>query len=243
MAYYILFNYKNDNKYIDYIKNLDKSHYLIIEPKENIKDLDKYIKEINIDKKNIIKYINKKDEWTLYKLIYNIYSSYSNYSFILKYDHNNLYNKILQKYFIEYTRRFFIKEKNEIIEVKIHSAIKKEEGKVITTLIKKYKLKKCLEIGMAFGISASYILLANRNVNLISIDPNQTNKSQWNSMGLKLLKELDVNERHHLISEKSYISLSKLLNTYGEEYFDFIFIDGWHTFDYTLIDFFMQINY
>jgi predicted O-methyltransferase YrrM len=57
-------------------------------------------------------------------------------------------------------------------------------------------------------------------------------------MGLKLLKELEVNERHHYISEKSYISMPILLKTYNEEYFDFIFIDGWHTFDYTLIDFF-----
>jgi predicted O-methyltransferase YrrM len=91
---------------------------------------------------------------------------------------------------------------------------------------------------MAFGVSASYILMANKNVNLMSIDPFQKNKEQWNSMGLKLLKELGLDERHHYIGEKSYISLPKLLSTYGEEYFDFIFIDGWHTFDYTLIDFF-----
>ncbi len=34
------------------------------------------------------------------------------------------------------------------------------------------------------------------------------------------------------------VKLTQLLNTYGENYLDFIFIDGWHTFDYTLIDFF-----
>jgi predicted O-methyltransferase YrrM len=49
---------------------------------------------------------------------------------------------------------------NIIKQIKIHSAIKKEEGANITRIINKYKLKKCLEIGMAFGISAFYILTA-----------------------------------------------------------------------------------
>jgi len=60
-------------------------------------------------------------------------------------------------------------------------------------------------------------------------------------MGLKLLKEMGLDERHHYIDEKSYISMPKLLSTYGEEYFDFIFIDEWYTFDYTLIDFFYAV--
>jgi hypothetical protein len=45
-------------------------------------------------------------------------------------------------------------------------------------------------------------------------------------------------KRHDLLEEFSYIALPKLLIKYGNNYFDFIFIDGWHTFDYTLIDFF-----
>jgi len=36
---------------------------------------------------------------------------------------------------------------------------------------------------------------------------------------------------------KSYEALPELLKN-SEAKFDFIFIDGWHTFDYTLIDFF-----
>ena len=105
-------------------------------------------------------------------------------------------------------------------------------------IIKKYKFKKCLEIGMGFGISASYILLSGKNVSLISIDSLQRDEGQWNSMGLKLLTELEVDERHHLISEESYIAMPMILKTHRKEYFDFIYIDGWHTFDYTLIDFF-----
>ena len=38
----------------------------------------------------------------------------------------------------------------------------------------------------------------------------------------------------------SYIALPKLLEKYKYNYFDFIFIDGFHTFDYTLVDFFFS---
>ncbi len=42
-----------------------------------------------------------------------------------------------------------------------------------------------------------------------------------------------------MIEEKSYIALPALLK---KAKFDFIFIDGWHTFDYTLIDFFYSLE-
>ena len=231
-------NYIENNKYINDIKNLDENHYLFVETKENVDQLKKYSSNILNNKKKLLELRIKKDEKKLFKELYDLYSSYAHDPFIIAHDHDNLFHKYLQLHLIVNSRRFFIKDKNESTEIKLHSAIKKKEGKNITQIIKKYKFKKCLEIGMAFGISASYILLANKNVNLISIDPFQKDKDQWNSMGLNLLKELGVDERHHYIGEKSYVSLPKLLSTYGEEYFDFIFIDGWHTFDYTLIDFF-----
>ena len=74
---------------------------------------------------------------------------------------------------------------------------------------------------------------------LTSIDPFQ--KTQWNSNGLKLLTNSKLINRHNLI-EKSYEALPELLKD-NKNKFDFIFIDGWHTFDYTLIDFFYEINY
>jgi len=234
----ICMNYIENNKYINDIKNLDENHYLFVETKENVDQLKKYSSNILNNKKKLLELRIKKDEKKLFKELYDLYSSYAHDPFIIAHDHDNLFHKYLQLHLIVNSRRFFIKDKNESTEIKLHSAIKKKEGKNITQIIKKYKFKKCLEIGMAFGISASYILLANKNVNLISIDPFQKDKDQWNSMGLNLLKELGVDERHHYIGEKSYVSLPKLLSTYGEEYFDFIFIDGWHTFDYTLIDFF-----
>jgi hypothetical protein len=85
-----------------------------------------------------------------------------------------------------------------------------------------------------------YILLALKKVNkdsqykLDSIDPFQT--TQWKSFGLNLIKDIKLNNNHNLYEDKSYIMLPKLLEK--KEVYDLIFIDGWHTFDYTLLDFF-----
>ena len=76
----------------------------------------------------------------------------------------------------------------------------------------------------------------NNNTTLISIDPNQ--KTEWNSEGLKILKKFDLNKNHKLVEKKSYVALPELLEKHGDSTFDFIFIDGFHTFDTTLLDFF-----
>ena len=220
------------------ILKLDKNRYLSIEPKEHLEELKKYSKNIFDNKKKLLDLAIKKDEVKLFRELYDLFASYIHDPFIIQHDHDHLLYKYFQLHLIENSRRFFIKDKNESTEVKLHSSIKKEEGKNIQKIIKKYDFNKCLEIGMAFGVSASYILLSNKYVSLMSIDPYQKDKTQWNSMGLKLIKELELEDRHHYIPEKSYIAMPKLLSTYGEEYFDFIYIDGWHTFDYTLIDFF-----
>jgi predicted O-methyltransferase YrrM len=43
-----------------------------------------------------------------------------------------------------------------------------------------------------------------------------------------------MNKYHTLFEDKSY----NVLPTLVKKKYDFIFIDGWHTFDYTLLDFF-----
>ena len=138
----------------------------------------------------------------------------------------------LNELLLEKTKQIYIDKKF----VKVHSNINIKEGRFISSIVKKYKLKKCLEVGMAFGISAMYITNTFPDVSLISIDPFQS--TQWKSMGVKLLENTKLNDKHTLIEKKSYIALPELLEKYGEGSFDFIFIDGWHTFDYTLLDFF-----
>ena len=121
--------------------------------------------------------------------------------------------------------------------VKVNSCIKSHEGKFISEIIQRYKSKSCLEVGMAFGVSAMYILSSSKDTTLISIDPFQS--TQWNNYGASLIKMIGMNSRHKLIEEKSFIALPAMLKSHT---FDFIFIDGWHTFDYTLLDFFYSLE-
>ena len=92
---------------------------------------------------------------------------------------------------------------------------------------------------MAYGISSMYMLLGLKklkkdDIKLDSIDPFQ--ETQWNNFGIKLVKKIKMEKYHQLYEDKSYIVLPKLLEKKNE--YDLIFIDGWHTFDYTLLDFF-----
>lgn len=120
---------------------------------------------------------------------------------------------------------------------KIPSGINLKEGRFLFNLIKNHRLLQC----MANGASAYYICNSFKtnklNGRLTSIDPFQ--KSQWNDNGKKLLKSHGLDSYHHLISKKSYEALPELLKK--KKTYDLIFIDGWHTFDYTLVDVFYSI--
>lgn len=135
----------------------------------------------------------------------------------------------LKLHLINYFKRVFLENK----KLKVHSNIKLTEGNYLIKIINDNNFKECLEIGMAYGVSATY-MLSIKDVKLTSIDPFQT--IQWKSSGLELLKSLKFEKNHKLIEEKSYNVLPTLLK--DNKVYDFIFIDGWHTFDYTLIDFF-----
>lgn len=142
--------------------------------------------------------------------------------------------KVDTDYFL-YTLKEF--QKNPLDYKKyIKAGIGKEEGMFLLHTIVSHKLKKVLEVGFANGVSAAYMLvgLQETNGDLISIDPFQT--FQWKDAGTKLVKDMKQSKRHTLIQKKSHVALPELLEKYGEESFDLIFIDGWHTFDYTLLD-------
>jgi predicted O-methyltransferase YrrM len=208
------------------IEKIIKSENFTITPKNNLNELLKYIESSYKNKiENMELLLNNKYDDYIDKKIDYMYR-YLKYIDIDKKTMNVFYKKI-----INILKRCFINNKI----TKIHSAIKELEGNYISKTISDNNYKKCLEIGMAFGISAFYIL-SNENTNLISIDPYQ--KTQWNNSGINLLKEFNFDNRHQCIYDKSYQALPDLLKKNGEEKYDFIFIDGWHTFDYTLIDFF-----
>ena len=220
-------NFRGNNSFITKkdIEKCIKNNNFSITPKNNLKELLQYIETSYKNKiYNMQLLLNRKyDDYIDIKI--NYMYSYLKYINIDKSTMNIFYKKI-----INILKRNFID--NKIL--KIHSSIKEIEGKYIAKTIATNNFKKCIEIGMAFGISAFYIL-SNENTELISIDPFQ--KIQWNNNGIKLLKEFNFDTRHKCMYSKSYEALPELLKK-SEVKFDFIFIDGWHTFDYTLIDFF-----
>jgi len=121
-------------------------------------------------------------------------------------------------------------------EYLLDSHIDESKGAFIQAIIQKKGYRHSIEIGCAYGISSLYICdtLKTKKVREHSIiDPYQD--SQWHNIGIDNLKRDGINF-FHLIKEKSEIALPRLL-AHGKQ-FDFAFIDGWHTFDHFLLDFF-----
>ena len=116
------------------------------------------------------------------------------------------------------------------------SAISEEEGRFLATIIAKRDIHRTLEIGCANGLSSLFIcdaLSAKPNPHHVIIDPFQS--THWKSRGVAHLKTAGFNF-WELIEKKSDEALPALLAKGNR--FDFVFIDGCHTFDNTLIDFF-----
>lgn len=134
-----------------------------------------------------------------------------------------------------YTNKVVTTSNGEFL--KLNSAIDPNEGKAILSILKaNSEFTKTIEIGCAFGLSSLYICegtLGRADAFHTIIDPFQT--TSWKSVGINNLIKADV-FNFKLIEEGSEIALPELLKK--KEEFDFALIDGWHTFDHTLIDFF-----
>ncbi|NQT75269.1 MAG: class I SAM-dependent methyltransferase [Candidatus Omnitrophica bacterium] len=126
--------------------------------------------------------------------------------------------------------------------IKVHSAISPEEGQSLQTLISQFKPTLTLEIGLSYGISALYIcdvLEKKPDTRHIVIDPNQYGGlwgDAWEGIGIHNLREAGYESIIEFLNIPSYQALPQLEKE-GRK-IDFAFIDGWHTFDYALVDFF-----
>ncbi len=117
-------------------------------------------------------------------------------------------------------------------------SIDRTEGNYIYSIINENKkITKTLEIGCGFGISSLFIcsaLKCRENAEHTIIDPYQF--SDYNGIGIENLKRIGC-YYYNLIEEFSEFALPELART-QEGSFDFILIDGWHSFDQTLLDLF-----
>jgi predicted O-methyltransferase YrrM len=128
--------------------------------------------------------------------------------------------------------------------LKLHSNINMNEGNYLFNLVVENKMIRLLEVGFAYGVSAIFMTKGLENnklkndkekYQLVSIDPFQS--TQWHNLGLSNLKKIGTLELHKLYEQKSLNALPFLLKEKKKQY-DLIFIDGWHTFDYALVDLF-----
>ena len=111
-----------------------------------------------------------------------------------------------------------------------------EELVRIYELVEAQQAAKALEVGMASGTSTVVILsaLAKTGGTLTSIDPFQT--TQFAGSGRDRVRGMGLADRHQLIEQLDYLALPQLLA--ARESYDFILVDGYHSFDYTLVDMF-----
>jgi predicted O-methyltransferase YrrM len=123
-------------------------------------------------------------------------------------------------------------------EYTLSSEVDSDEGEYLYRLISSdSSITKTLEVGCAFGLSSLHICEALRNrtgASHLIIDPKQMDV--WHGVGISHLKRANI-EFYDLILEPSELALPHLLRHQPEK-FDLIFIDGWHTFDQTMLDLF-----
>ncbi len=122
-------------------------------------------------------------------------------------------------------------------EHKVWAHISAEHCNALYKHVLATKPGRIVEIGMSCGLSTLGMLTALHEIGngcMISIDPFQSTERK--SIGVANVRRAGFANRHTLMEAKDYIALPQLLER-GDK-FDFAYIDGWHTFDYTLLDFF-----
>lgn len=114
--------------------------------------------------------------------------------------------------------------------------ISAEGGRLLYDMVQKENALRTLEVGMAYGLSTLFIAQAHLDRGQgehVAIDPCQ--QAEFLSIGLENVRQAGLEKIVRFMGEPDYVALPKLLGTAP---FQFIFIDGLHMFDYTLLDFF-----
>jgi predicted O-methyltransferase YrrM len=130
---------------------------------------------------------------------------------------------------------------------KLTSHTKEDEHREIRKILRQTKAVQTLEVGFAFGTSALVFAehhqrMKTPGITHTIIDPNQY--SQWEGIGAENLKRVGFvkNRNWRLIESSSTEALPALQKRFGNGWLDVALIDGWHLFDYTLLDVFYCIQ-
>jgi predicted O-methyltransferase YrrM len=122
-----------------------------------------------------------------------------------------------------------------------HSAIPQDECDLLYEVVELAQATHGVEVGMAFAVSTVCLgdalrRRAGAEAKLVVFDPTQTRADSWNGTGVLQVERAGLTEVVELREETSQEGLPKLLAS-GYRC-QVAFIDGWHTFDHTLVDFF-----
>lgn len=117
------------------------------------------------------------------------------------------------------------------------SSVPYETGALLYDLVRRENLEKTLEVGMGYGLSTLFICQAHKDKgigNHTAIDPYQD--AHYKRIGLLNVRKAGLNSTLRFFQAPSLEVLPRLW--IEGEYFDFVFVDGMHLFDYVLVDFF-----
>lgn len=113
-----------------------------------------------------------------------------------------------------------------------------QEGRLLQRVIADVRPAVSLEIGFAYGVSTLFICdalaAAGGRATHIVMDPYQS--TQWRGIGLRNVREAGYDDIVRFYEEKSEFVLPKLAAE-GVKV-DFALVDGWHTFDQVMLEFY-----
>ncbi len=122
--------------------------------------------------------------------------------------------------------------------VQLNSSISPDKGQFLQRIIRDLDARVTLETGCCFGVSGMWICDALRETGgqrHYIADPYQ---HEWyKGIGINNLREAGHGELVEFHEQPAHMALPRLEER-GVQ-LDFAFIDGWHTFDYALVDFFL----
>jgi predicted O-methyltransferase YrrM len=130
---------------------------------------------------------------------------------------------------------------------RLSSHTRENEHNEIRKALTSTKAKQTLEVGFAYGTSALvsaelHQKMKNTGISHTIIDPNQYGKGEghWEGIGAENLKRCGFikNRNWRLVESSSIEALPALYKKFGSGWLDVALIDGWHLFDYTLLDVF-----
>lgn len=143
----------------------------------------------------------------------------------------------LPDYLIETYRTGMTQDISGVIR-RVTGGVTIHEAEVLSRMVRDVDAKCSAETGVAYGMSTLAMCGAqseSKNHLHFGIDPFQY--SEHGGSAIVALNKANLEHRFRLLEGPSHLMLPNLMRE--NIVLDCAFIDGWHTFDYTLIDFFL----